>query len=430
MVIIRKIAIVKLLIILCSPLFAQVDSLDNFQPSILLLQSNSNNLNELLKEAIKKDSSNIRNYILLGSLYESKMQYDSAEVVYARAIMIDSTCTQCIQQMAGVMVSKGKIRNAVNLYNKVLAIDSLNTVARIQLARLLKRENRFAEALEQFKWLVEQDSMNFYLWEQVGDCGWKLKKMDDTFIGFFNSFKLNPANMPLATKIIQLCIQIKASEIGHQIANEAITYDSTYVPLLRQYGYLHFVEENYTEAERFFERAHSLGDTTRFTMKFYGISLFYKGSFTKSTACLEKAFAFDSTDRSLNFRYAQALIEIGERAKAIDILNLTEKLMIPNPFEMWFLYVTRADAYNRGQKYQLAIEQYYKAMDCDPTQTDLFFEIGLCHYNAQDYHKARTVFNQFIETATEQDTQVKKNRLGSAEMFLKRINEKLFFEEE
>ncbi len=393
---------------------------------------NETQLIEEIKQRLRSDSTNIGIMLMLGSLWESQMKFDSAMVIYKKTIEIDSICTQCYYRLAGVMVSRGMVKSAIEHYKKSLVLDSMNTSARAQLARLLKRENRFVEAIGHFTWMVEKDTLNAYLWEQVGDCASKLGNFSLTWQSYNTSFDLNSANMPLASKLIQLCIQSQIpTVIAHPIADRALGQDSTYIPIIRQKGYLHFMDESYRDAEKSFEKAYSYGDTSRFTMKFYGISLSNNGFYSKSSFFLEKAFAFDSTDGPLNYQLAKAQIEIGERVKAIDILNLTERLLTPNPHELSFLFATRADAYNRGRNYQKAIEQYYKAIDYTPDQLEYLFEIGLCHYYSKELQKAKNVFNQYIDSVSSlQDNESKKNRIGSANYFLKEIEKQLFFNDE
>jgi tetratricopeptide (TPR) repeat protein len=360
------------------------------------------------------------------------LQYDSASIAYRNAIEVDSSCMHCKQRLAGVMSSKGMVKPAIKLYYQVLLFDSTNTIARSQLARLLKRESLFAEAIGHFTWMVEKDTLNSFLWEQIGDCASKLGNFPLTWQSYSTSFSLNSANMPLASKLIQLCIQSQLpTVIAHPIADRALDQDSTYIPIIRQKGYLYFMDENYRVAEKSFEKAYSYGDTSRFTMKFYGISLSNNGFYLKSSFFLEKAFAFDSTDRPLNYQLAKALIEVGERPRAIEILNLTERLIAPNPHELSFLFATRADAYNRGQNYQKAIEQYHKAIEFSPDQLEYLFEIALCHYQLKEFQKAKVVFNQYIDCIlSDQHAESKKNRVGSANYFIKQIDKHLFFNDE
>lgn len=367
---------------------------------------------------------------MLGSAWESTLQYDSAAYSYVKAFELDTTCVKCKQQLAGVMAARGMVKEAIGFYNKTLSLDSTNTTARIQLARLLKRESRFRESLQHFEWLLKSDTTNFYLWEQVGDCSMRVDSIGKGLQSYNKSFELNPANMPLAVKLINAFLQTGIPPMFYmEIANIALEHDSTYVPLVRAKGYLHFLSQDYQNSEVWFNKAYELGDSTRFTLKFLGINKYHNGSFFNSTIFLEKAFAIDTTDKALNFVYAKSLIEIGDRNMAIEILDLTERVITPSNEEMGMLYATKAEAYSRGQNYAKAIEQYSKALELNPEQLEYLFEIGVCHFNSKELSASLSALNRFLQLAEVE--QPKKGstskRIPSANYYIKRIEKELFF---
>jgi tetratricopeptide (TPR) repeat protein len=328
------------------------------------------------------------------------------------------------------MAARGMIKEAIGLYNMTLSLDSTNSIARIQLARLLKRESRFRESLQHFEWLLKNDTTNFYLWEQVGDCSMRIDSIGKGLQSYNKSFELNSANMPMAVKLINALLQTGMPPMFYiEIANAALEHDSTYVPLIRAKGYLHFLSQDYQNSELWFSKAYELADSSKFTLKFLGISKFHKGSFYSSIFFLEKAYMIDTTDKALNFVYAKSLIEIGERNKAIEILDLTEKVITPSNEELGILYATKADAYFRGQVYANAIEQFTKAFELNPNQLEYLFEIGICHFNSNNLSTSLSVLNRFLLLAeVEQPIKVSTSRrISSAKLFITKIEKELFF---
>ena len=62
-------------------LHGQTDSLYN---AYQLFDSNQENLKKLLYKNIAENPSDLRSYLILGSLYEEQLKYDSAQVVYKK----------------------------------------------------------------------------------------------------------------------------------------------------------------------------------------------------------------------------------------------------------------------------------------------------------------------------------------------------------
>ena len=406
-------------------LCGQTDSLYN---AYQLFDSNQENLKKLFHKNIAENPSDLRSYVILGSLYEEQLKYDSAQVVYQKTLELDSTCSQCYQKLASVMVSKGMVKNAINNYKKSIELDTNNTAARIQFARLLKRENLFKESMEQWKYILINDTANYYIWEQIGDCAVKLNDYGWAWNTYYNSFFLNPNNMPVAAKIGQIGIQQNVPyEYFESIIDTALSIDSTYIPLLRVKGTMQFNMKEYEKSLSIYENAFQLGDSSRITLKHMGISCFNIGKFLKSSTYLEFAYNYDSTDVSLNYYWACSLINIGERVKAIDLLNSTEAIMIPDPKEMSLLYETRADAYQKGGEHKMALEQRLKALEFDPKNKDIVYNIAF-HFDLteKDAEKAIDYYEKYLELSNEKSD---KYRFFAAKDAIKRLREGLFFED-
>jgi tetratricopeptide (TPR) repeat protein len=104
---------------------------------------------------------------------------------------------------------------------------------------------------------------------------------------------------------------------------------------------------------------------------------------------LERAFEKDTTDNVLNYIMANSYIQIGDWPRAIELLDMTEELLTPNPKEIALLYASRGEAYKKANQFQKAIAQFEKALELDPDYKAYIYEIGICYYNAKDYDNAK-----------------------------------------
>ena len=275
-----------------------------------------NELIQELKNTTKTDSTNTTNWLMLGRLWENTMQYDSALYAYSAIEKYDSTCTKCKQLLAGVYSKKGMITKALDTYQTALKLDSTNSSTRSQYALLLKRDRRFADAYKQFNILVENDSTNFYLWEQIGDCALRIDSSSIGHLAYLYSFELNPANMPVALKLINEYIQsLVPPYLIMPFADKAYEQDSSYIPIIRSKGYLHFLNQDYKQSAKWLTKCYAKGDSSKFTLKHLGISSYQIGKYLLAHDLLEKFFHVDSTDNIANFFYAKASMEIGQWKK-------------------------------------------------------------------------------------------------------------------
>lgn len=411
--------------------FAQSENTSTSPNTINTLTSGNGLIISLQKE-LQNDSLNTAHWLMLGNAWEMQLNYDSAAIAYHNAVLSDSACIRCLQQLAGANAALGNINHAIELYKRTLALDTANRTTQSQLARLLKRDARYSAALEQFTTLLKADSTNFYVWEQIGDCALKTDSIALALYAYSNSFELKSQNLPLAVKLINGLIQTAIPyPMIIPIAETAVAFDSTYIPIVRAKGYLHYLAQEYRTANSWFDRATALGDSSRFTLKFSGLAKFQTGNYSHAAQNLEKAFAYDTTDKALNFVYAKTLIEIGDRQKGLAILNMTEELLTPSPYELAMLYATRADAYSRGQKYKSAIEQFYTAFNFNPDQYEYLYRIGWCHHSAKEFKQTIDVLTNFLDKA-EQENPPKHSTQGKvwhAKHLLKDAQREAFFNE-
>ncbi|MDX9848428.1 MAG: hypothetical protein RBT74_15710 [Tenuifilaceae bacterium] len=412
-----------------SKTFAQEEEIATSDISLLIYDLSDEQLIDLLKVNLKKDSTKTREWLILGGLWENRLQYDSAITAYRRAAEIESTCIKCKQHLASALAIKGSITEAIKIYEEALTSDSSNISLRSDYARLLKRDSRFLQAYRQFEHLIRSDSTNYYIWEQLGDCAMRIDSIAIGLQAYNTSFELNPANAPLALKLINGFINSGIPPfIVMPIAELAYQQDTTYLPIIRVKGYLQFLSQNYEDAEKWLEKGYLSGDTTRFMLKFLGITKYHRGSYLTATKILERAFERDTSDNVLNYILAKSCIEVGDWRRAIELINLTEDLLTPDSIEIAVLYATRGEAYNKSGQYVNAISNFEKALNLHPSYKAYLFEIGHCYYNAKEYELAKKTIEDFLTIAEQKPIQKStSDKIGYAKHLLKIINGEVFF---
>lgn len=384
-----------------------------------------------LKNATQTDSTNTANWLRLGRLWENMMQLDSALFAYNAINKYDTTCAKCKQLQAGVYAKKGMITKSLEAYQAALTLDSTNTTTRSQYALLLKRDRRFAEAYTQFNILVQTDTKNFYLWEQIGDCAIRLDSSSIGHLAYLYSFELNPANMPVAVKLINGYIQsLVPPNLVMPFANKAYEQDTSYIPIIRSKGYLYFLDKDYKNSAIWLSMCYAKGDSSKFTLKHLGISSYQNGKFLMAHDLLENFYRTDSTDNVANYFFANASLEIGQWKKAIELLDLTEELIKPDPEEVSMLYAARAEAYTRGRNHKLAIKNYEQAYNITPTNNAYLLKLGRSYFMAKNYELSKKAFENLIANLSEEPkNDINSSQISTAEYYLRNINKELFFRE-
>lgn len=415
--------------------FAQQDSTTSSM-DFLMLHANGSKTIPILKKRIADDSLNIQNHLMLGYAYRALTLYDSAAIAFNTACKIDTTSSVAKQEFAGTLLSLGRITQSIRSYNEAIALDSTNQYAKIELARLLKRENMFAKSRAIWEDLLKADSTNYFIWEQIGDCYYKDNDANSAWACYFMSHYNNPSNLPVAVKIGQIGnISGAPFELWESAIDTALTFDSTYVPLLRTKAYTEFRKEQYASASKWFSKAFELGDSTRFTLKHYGITEYHNGLFYKSAGLMEAAYKIDTTDIPLNFVLAKALGKIGDRPMAIKLLQNNTLLMNPDKNELAMMYEEMGYLYKESKELKLAIENYLKAIDITPSRFYLLYNVAYCQELIDEQENALRSYQNYITLYEEATTTSDSTKLANkptieyAQFRVKKIREKLFFED-
>ncbi|MDY0199895.1 MAG: hypothetical protein RBR40_02790 [Tenuifilaceae bacterium] len=422
------------LILLSTKLLSQITDesyeyeIDASPASITLSE---NELIQELKKTLQNDSTNTISWLMLGKLWENMMQYDSALYAYSSANRYDTTNAKCKQLQAGVYAKKGMITKSLEAYQAALVLDPTNATTRSQYALLLKRDRRFTEAYKQFNTLVQIDTANFYLWEQIGDCAIRIDSISIGHLAYLYSFELNPANMPVAVKLINGYIQsLVPPSLVMPFANKAYEQDTSYVPIIRSKGYLHFLDKDYKNSAIWLAKCYAKGDSSKFTLKHLGISSYQNGKFLMAHDLLDNFYKQDSTDNVANYFFAKAAMAIGQWKKAISLLDLTEELIKPDPEEVSMIYAARAEAYTKGGNHKLAIKNYEHAYTITPSNNDYLLKLGKSYYMAKNYKSSKEALESLIANLNERPkNEVSESQISTAEFYLRNINKELFFRE-
>lgn len=430
-----KVTATILLALIANWALAQQDSTNN-SLELLMLQGNGSKTIPLLKKRAANDTTNAQNQLLIGYAYNALTQYDSAAIAFSKACKIDTTSSIAKQELAGALLSLGRITQSIKTYKEAIALDSTNRYAKIELARLLKRENMFAKSRAIWEDLLKADTTNYFIWEQIGDCFYKDNDANSAWACYFMSHYNNPSNLPVAVKIGQIGnISGAPFVLWESAIDTALTFDTTYVPLLRTKAYTEFRKEQYALAAVWFSKAFELGDSTRFTLKHYGIAEYHNGLFYKSADLMEAAYKIDTTDIPLNFVLAKALGKIGDRPMAIKLLSYNVEMMMPNKEELAMIYEEMGYLYKQSNELKLAIESYYKAIEVTPTRFYLLYTIAYCQEQLGELQKALNCYQNFIslyeETIVTKENfkMANKPTIEYAQFRIKKIREKLFFED-
>ncbi|MCB8963904.1 MAG: tetratricopeptide repeat protein [Bacteroidales bacterium] len=365
---------------------------------------------------------------LKGVAYEGVGRYDSALVAYGRLVALDSTYIPALKGYARNLLQCGKTRESRKYYERILRLDSLCANTRLQYAGLLKREGFYVNAFANYYQLTRTDSTNSYYWELRADCALLVNNPLDAINSYNNAIRYNNQNLDIVTKFVKLLValEVPTPDIIAEI-DTALKVDSLYLPLLKLKGKLYVDQKKYKRSYEIFQRVCELGDSSTFTLKYLAISKFGKGLYYQSIPDFEMAYARDSSDSFMNFVYSSSLLKIGDRSKALGIVDYTERLLTPDSSLLVVLFDLKGDLYFENKNYQKAIATYRKAQSYSNGNVEFLFKVGLSYYSSKEYATALRCFEDYIDDANVKPGSEDRKHLWLAKQYIDKIKEEAFF---
>jgi len=268
------------------------------QPALLKLYTDGNyeQLIETTREFLDKDSSVFAAWYYQGLGYQALYRFNYAITSFNRALTIEPHKIQALFNLANSYNYSGDDEKAIEAYLNVLELDSLHIAAKIRLASIYKDMNEYLKAVELFGRLVKQDTTNGYYYSQLAYCC-KKAGIDFPVIGYYKmAIQLNPNDLVSARSLINELIDNQLYEDADTLLDEFVSQRPEDIQFLKLRAYLSALEGNYLDAVRTFNQVVQLGDSSLFTSKFYGQSLYNNGEYEKAIFWLERYLAKKSDD--------------------------------------------------------------------------------------------------------------------------------------
>jgi len=398
------------------------------EAQLLILNGEYQKAIDILQKTDKDSNASL----LLANAFENIGRYDSSSVYYVKALEKDSLNVSTLKGLARSYSALGFIGKATSSIAEAVRLDSLDVSTRLMYANILKKGNSSEDALEQYKWLVRYDSTNSYYWEIFADCAISINDYISAVIAYSNSLSLNQKNLPLCVKYYKTLIAMQyPKDTIYKLVNQRVeNIDSNYVPLLQIKGKLEIDLDKYKMAYSTFSRIENLGDSSFFTLKYLGISLFHNDYYYQADDVLSKAYAMDSSDAFMNFVYAKAMLQIGDRQKAIGVADNVLHSFDQNYALLALIYELKGDIYFGNQDYKKAEENYLTMLKYSSDDESTLYKMCGFYYQQKDVYKTKDFAEKYLKLVDEkyaQDTAKLRELQSRANFFLNKSKVEIFF---
>lgn len=401
----------------------------HYDISVQMMDGNYTQAINMIDEQLQQLPEDPELYFLKGTAHFNVMQYHIADSAFARAIELDSTSIKYMSFRANCNYEMDRFSVAHELLDHILQEDSTRIQSRILLAKVFQRQMDFNQAIKQYELLARQDSLNPAYPKQMGLLSLRMDSLNHALSYLEKAQSLDTLDVQIYVRLGQLYLRVEQGnktdfiESRKEMLERGIAIDSTQGLLYRYLGALNMLQGHYKTSAEHFRNAISYGDSTEYSFRHYGVSLFQEAEYAKALPVFNKTIELDPEDEQawyyLGFCYKWNE-NVDEAIKCLDrALELAFSPAIAS------IYNGLGQFHSLKRDFQQAIDHFVESYKYDTTQVDVLAQIGiLIEESGGDKKVAKDYYERYLESKAVKDPNLVTYITNRVQI----INEKLFME--
>ncbi len=352
----------------------------------------------LAERFLAADSLNTELLLLKGKACAAVSQYKEAIWTLEKASANDSTRLSLLTELMQVYRQSGNTGGAIRTIRRASALYPDLWWLKLQLANLLVIDGQYRQAIPVLHELHREDSASFHTARQLGTCYHELKEADSAIRFYRRALRLSPFDEHVTGKLVNLFIRTDQVPIAYYYTQKYLEQDSTSIPILRQNGYCLYLMIDFAGAARQLAKCLASGDSSKFTLKYLGLSCYKRERYDSAAPFFRAAFRNDTTDSELCFYYGVSAFRSGESDTGRVYLERTLRLLMPSASFLSSLYSELADAGTACGNADTAVVLLKKALEADPGNNTLRFKLAYQYdYHLRKPFDALPWYREFLE---------------------------------
>ena len=325
---------------------------------------------------LSKDTTRTDLLLLKGRALAAGYQYREAIATLRKALRFDSTNIKVLNELVEVYRQSGDPGKAIANCRNICTLAPDNRYFSLQLANLYFSEEDYRQALQVLLPLYLSDSSSFFTAKQLGNCYNELKQYDSAIRYYRRALRITPFDPNVTGKMVNVLIRADDIAMALYWTQVYLAQDSAYLPIMKQSGYCYYLLIDFKASAKQLGECTRLGDSSKFTMKYLGLSYYKQEKYDTAVPFFRKAFYSDTTDAEVCFYYGVSAY----RSLAVDTglayLNRTFRLLMPSGQFLSTLYMELADANTSKGNTDTATILLQKALEANPKNNTLRFKIA------------------------------------------------------
>ncbi|GEM_PF-5551934 len=246
----------------------------------------------------------------------------------------------------------------------------------IRYADILTFKKEYYNAISLLNERLATDSLNFEINKRLGDNYIKIDSLNRAIEHYATLFNTYPENQVVAFKLARLYRNTKRYRESLNVCDTILHYSPENIKFLNIKGGVYFKAGQYRNAIIVMKRVERLGDNSFLTQRILGISYYKKDNYIDAANYLKKAIEWKPDDPIVNYYLGASLGMLPMPEDGIPYLTESIELLQPPSNIMEKIHNSMANIYHKTEKYNLAIDNYKKALKYNPKNVEYYLHIA------------------------------------------------------
>jgi tetratricopeptide (TPR) repeat protein len=377
-------------------------------------------------ELLGKDSLNVELLTLKGRALAADFKVQQAKDVFTMAYQMDSANTVTLFELVNVCRQLGDSKQAIAYCQRIVGLHPESFFFTIHLSNLYYGIEDFRMAKEILLPLYRMDSLNAYVLKQLANSFNELQQADSAIAFYRKYLDIAPYDAGITGKLVNLFIRKRDYPAGLCLTEIFLAHDSTNTGILKLNAYCHYLIKEYPVSAQKFFQCMLLGDKSKFTLKYSGLSWYRQERYDLAEPLFRLAYQADTADIEVCFYYGVSAYRSVLPDTGVVYLEKTLRLLLPDPQFLKTVNTELAGAYTANGKADTGLIILKSAYKANPDYATLAFDIAYQYdYYLGKPFLALPYYDEFLKKCPESEkAEVNKaQRRSYYEYALNRVKE-------
>jgi len=345
----------------------------------------------LCEAMIQKNETTFEIFYYKGLSEQALSKFKEATETFRQSLFMATDSIPVLFSLGNCQESAGDDEAAIKTYQQLLGIDSAYNPAKARLASIYKSQRDYSKAMEWYAQLVKSDTTNGYFYSQLAWCCSKFGLFEPVVPYYLKAIELNPNDLRSITELISELVDHKYYEDVQYYCDSFLVLFPGNLKILKQQAYVTALEGKTLDAVRQFRYITQLGDSSMFTCKYYGQSLYNNGQFPEAIFWLDKYLKNQPDDTKNQFIMGLACQKDYQYEKSLEHFDITLKQVF-DPELIARIYTETGTTFSKFADYtsfrdstktkadplnKKALENYLAAESIHPQGAEIYKTLGV-----------------------------------------------------